>query len=205
MTMLSGPELESLLNVARSDARAAERLIELYRPALHMAAAQHIGPGLRRRESASDIVQQTLLEAHAAIRQFRGETVPEFAAWLRQILRRNTSNLARNHQTAKRDVRRERYPDTDAGSIQVTWLQPVGRATSPSQCIIKAEAALYLTRAIDALPIDQRAAIKLRHLDGLSIDEIATAMQKSHAAIAGLVRRGLKTLREQLADSASQL
>jgi RNA polymerase sigma-70 factor (ECF subfamily) len=168
-------------------------------------AEQMIGSGLRRREDASDIVQRTVLEAYAGFERFNGCSEPELSAWLKQILRRNVANLVRDHRAAKRDVRREQYLDAAEGSVSVTWMLPAGRGTTPSQRVIKAEAALNLAQAIDALPEQQRIAVRMRHLEGRGIDEIAAAMNKTAAAVAGLIRRGLQALRDNLAGDTSWL
>jgi RNA polymerase sigma-70 factor, ECF subfamily len=54
------------------------------------------------------IVQQTVLQAHQALDQFRGEGDAALAAWLRQIFACNLAMALRDHASAKRDVRRER-------------------------------------------------------------------------------------------------
>jgi RNA polymerase sigma-70 factor, ECF subfamily len=203
--MLSSRQLQGLLAESRSDAAAADRLLELYRPVLRIIAEQMIGSGLRRREDASDIVQRSVLEAYAAFDQFRGASEAEFSAWLKQILRRNVTNLVRDNRAAKRDLRREQYLDAAENSCGVTWMQPAGRGTTPSQCVIRAEAALNLAQALEELPEAQRDALRMRHLEGLGIDEIAGAMDKTPAAVAGLIRRGLQTLRERLGRSTTWL
>jgi RNA polymerase sigma-70 factor (ECF subfamily) len=203
--MHSSQELQRLLAEFRSDPNAADRLLELYRPLLTLIAQQLVGTTLQRREDASDIVQRTTLEAFAAFEQFQGQSEPEFSAWLKQILRHNVANLVRNNRAAKRDVRREQYFDADEGSVSTTWMQPVGRGTSPSQRVIKAEAALNLAQAIDDLPEQQRVAVRMRHLEGRGIDELAKSMNKTPAAVAGLIRRGLQTLRDQLGNDTNWL
>ena len=77
-------------------------------------------------------MQRTVLEAYAAFEQFQGGSEAEFSAWLKQILRRNVTNLVRDNRAAKRDVRREQYLDAAEASCSVTWMQPAGRGTSPS-------------------------------------------------------------------------
>jgi RNA polymerase sigma-70 factor (ECF subfamily) len=203
--MLSSDELQRLLNDSKTDPEAADRLLKLYRPVLRLIAEQLIGSGLRRREDASDMVQQTVLEAYKAIAQFRGQSEPEFSAWLQQILRRNVSNLVRDNRAAKRDLRREQYLDAAEGSVSIAWLQPAAKSASPSQRVIKAEAALNLAQALDNLPEQQATAVMLRHLHDFSLEAIATTMGKSEAAVAGLLRRGLQGLREQLAGDSSWL
>jgi RNA polymerase sigma-70 factor (ECF subfamily) len=203
--MLSSEDLKRLVLDSRTDPDAADRLLALYRPALKLIAEQMVGPGLQRREDASDIVQRTVLEAYAAIEQFHGMSEEEFSGWLKQILRRNVTNLVRDNRAAKRDVRREQYLDAAEDSMSVTWMQPAGRGTTPSQKLIKAEAALILAQAIDELPEQQQIAVRMRHLEGRGIEEIAAAMDKTPAAAAGLLRRGLQTLREKMAQGSTWL
>jgi RNA polymerase sigma-70 factor (ECF subfamily) len=200
--MHSNSEIQHLCAELRNNPNAADRLLALYRPVLRLIAEQAIGPGLRRREDASDIVQRTVLEAYAAIAQFQGGSEPEFAAWLKQILRRNVANLVRDNRAAKRDVRREQFLDEADGSLSVAWLHPAAKSTSPSQRLIKAEAALNLAQALEQLPDEQQIAVRMRHLHGCSLDDIATTLEKSPAAVAGLLRRGLKALREHIGGDA---
>ena len=203
--MLSNQELHRLLIESHTDPDAADRLLTLYRPVLRLIADQMVGPGLQRREDASDVVQRTVLEAFAAFEQFQGESETEFSAWLKQILRRNITNLVRDNRAAKRDVRREQYFDAAENSCSVTWMQPAANSTSPSMRVIKAEAALNLAQAIDELPEAQAAAVRMRHLEGRGIDEIAAELNKTPAAAAGLIRRGLQTLRGRLSGDTSWL
>lgn len=201
--MPSSDDIHRLLAEQRTNPEAADRLLAQYRPVLRLIAEQAIGPWVRRREDASDVVQRTALEAHAAFAQFQGESEPEFAAWLKQILRRNVANLVRDNRAAKRDVRREQCLDVADGSLSVTWLHPAAKSSSPSQRLMKAEAALNLAQALEKLPDEQQIAVRMRHLHGCNLDDIAATLGKTPAAVAGLLRRGLKALRERLSGDDS--
>jgi RNA polymerase sigma-70 factor (ECF subfamily) len=202
MDLLTPQRLEAIIHLARTDAVAREQLLAHYRPFLRIMAEQEIGPVLRRREDPSDIVQCTLLEAAGAVPQFAGTTEPEFSAWIKQILRRNVATAVRGHHAARRDMRREQY-DPNGSTASLSWHLPAARQSSPSLKLIKAEAALNLARSLEQLPDDQRAAVRMRHIDGLSFAEIEVAMDKTSAAVAGLIRRGVKRLRELLDDELS--
>ncbi len=78
--------------------------LERFRPYLRLLARLHLDPRYQAKLDASDLVQQTFLQAHRALTGFRGQTDAELAAWLRQILARNMAHLARDHRRAKRDV-----------------------------------------------------------------------------------------------------
>lgn len=199
--MLSAQELEDFVSQATTNPALLNQLLSHYRPFLRLIAEQSLGASVKRREDASDIVQQTLTEAAAWIGRFTGHTELEFTAWVRQILKRNVINAARDHQAAKRDFRRETYLDGEAdGSAIISWHIPTSGSTSPSLKLIKAESALNLATAMEKLPADQCTAVTLRHLSGLSLAEMAVAMNKTPAAVAGLLRRGISQLRMDLND-----
>lgn len=203
--MLSADELNTLVVEARVDREAMDRLLALYRPVLRLLAEQLLAPEVTRREDASDIVQRTVLEAFQAIEQFHGGTEAEFSAWIKQILRRNVVNAERDHQAAKRDIRREERINQGGDSVSVTWWQLQGSVAPPSQVLIKAEAAIELALALEQLPEAQRDAVSLRHLEGRTLDEIAATMERTPSAVAGLLRRGLQTLRDRLGPETPNL
>ena len=146
------------------------------------------------------MVQQTLLNAHEKQLQFRGSTDGERLAWLKQILANNLADAIRGLVRAKRDVARERPLDEQIGdSFSRTdgWLAAV--QASPSQQVVLAEELLRMADALRRLPEPQREAIVLHHLQGLPLAEVGEQLGKSSAAVAGLLHRGLKALRELMA------
>ena len=161
-----------------------------------------IRPWLAARLDASDLVQQTLMKAHAACHEFRGHTSAELVAWLRQILNHTLANELRTHTQAKRAVGAERSleADLDASSCRLdAWL--AADHTSPSERASRNERAAALAAAIDALPADQRDVVLMKHLRGLTGAEIAAETGRTEAAVAGLLRRGLAQLRELLQEA----
>jgi RNA polymerase sigma-70 factor (ECF subfamily) len=181
-------------------ARGDERLLERYRDYLHLLARLHLPPGLRSKLDPSDVVQRTLLRAHEKREQFRGEE-PELAAWLRRILANTLADIAREFGAAKRDRALEQSLEAalqQSSARLEGFLQPV--ASSPSEHAIREEALLGLAAALAELPDDQRAAVELHHLQGCSVAEVAAHLGRTEAAVAGLLRRGLKKLRELLQD-----
>jgi RNA polymerase sigma-70 factor (ECF subfamily) len=169
--------------------------LERHRPYLSLLARSYLSPGNPARLEASDVVQQTMLDAFAKRDQFRGTTDAESAAWLRQILKHNLADAIRNQQREKRDVRREQ---TLGGHIDSSftrtdqWL--AAAQSSPSQRAVKQEDLLRLSQALTQLPDAQREAIVLHHLQGLKLADVAKEIGRSEAAVAGLLFRGLKAL-----------
>jgi RNA polymerase sigma-70 factor, ECF subfamily len=159
---------------------------------------------LRTRLDPEDLVQETLLEAQKTLVTFRGTTHAQMGAWLRSILARNMANALRDHGRRKRDVEMERSLEAsleDSSSRLSAWL--ADDVATPSAQAVKLEQARLLADALARLPADQRWAVTLRHLQDLSLAEIARAMGRTKEAVAGLLRRGLDALRKALGGESS--
>lgn len=192
--------LISLVEQARAgDTLALGELLEKHRPYLRLLAERQLDPRLDARVDASDIVQQTCLSVHRAIKGFVGNDPAQFLAWLRQIHERNIQNAFRDHvRLKKRSIARERSsPDNATGD----W--GAERISSPSQRLMLGENAVLLAAALQSLTEDQRAAIRLKFLDGFSLAEISHQMDRSPDAIVSLVRRGMMQLRAILDDNST--
>ena len=70
--------------------------------------------------------------------------------------------------------------------------------SSPSQKAMRGEEAQRLSQALTALPADQREAVRLRHLEGWALSDIAAHLGRTPAATAGLIKRGMQALRRRL-------
>jgi RNA polymerase sigma-70 factor (ECF subfamily) len=186
--------------VAMTDAgEAAGWALERFREYLRLLARLQLGSRLRARLDASDVVQQTLLEAQQGLADFRGATEAELAGWLRRILARNLADVLRAAGRAKRDVGRERSLDAalDESAARLgSWLQ--ADQSSPSQQAARNEQSVLLAAALARLPEPQAEAVVLRHLEGWSLADIAGRLGRSQAAVVGLLQRGLKNLRTLL-------
>jgi RNA polymerase sigma-70 factor (ECF subfamily) len=179
----------------------ADRGLERFRSYLLLLARVRLDPMVRAKVGASDVVQQTLLEAYRDVAQFRGRTVGEQAAWLRQILARNMANVVRDLRRDKRDVVREqglRAALDESASRLEAWL--AAEQSSPSQQAERHERAVRLAEALARLPVNQREAVVLRHWHGCSLVEIGERLGCTAAAVTGLLHRGLRNLRKQLRD-----
>ena len=153
------------------------------------------GPG---KVEASDLVQQTLLDAHAKQQQFAGNA-EALAAWLRASLANNIRDALRHAQRQKRDVQRERSLEEDLEQSSARLANCLAAAqSSPSRIASQNEELLRMSQALYELPDAQREAIVLHHLQGCSLAEVATQLERSEPAVAGLLHRGLKRLRELL-------
>ena len=171
--------------------------LERFREYLHLLARLQLDSRLQAKLDASDLVQQTLLKAYQAQGQFRGRSAAEQAAWLRQILANTMANAVRDLARAKRDIALERSLEAslaDSSSRLEAWL--AADQSSPSQRADRQEQLLLLAAALARLPEDQRHAVERHHLQGWPLADIAAEMGRSESAVGGLLRRGLKGLRE---------
>jgi RNA polymerase sigma-70 factor (ECF subfamily) len=176
--------------------RPSAESLERFRAYLRLLARLHLDPRLRGKLDASDVVQQTLLQACQALDGFRGGTEAELAAWLRQILARNLAHAARDLGRDKRDVARERSLEQALGQSSARlgqWL--VADQSSPS------ESAQRLADALESLPEGQREALVLHYWQDWTLPEIGRHLGRTPAAVAGLVQRGLKQLRTLLREA----
>jgi RNA polymerase sigma-70 factor (ECF subfamily) len=179
---------------------------EDFRHYLILLARARLGPTERAKVDPSDIVQQTLLDAHRKLDQFRGSSDAEMAGWLRKMLSCRVTDAFRALGRQKRDVALERSLDPkldETCSRLEVWLDAV--QTSPSGKACRNEQLIQLAVAMASLPESQRGAIELHHLHGLSLKETAEHLGCTGGAVVGLLRRGLVKLRESLAEPESRM
>src|SRR5471032_115629 len=99
---------QSISDARNGSESAVGSLLEMYRNYLRLLARIEIGRRLQGKLDASDLVQETFLEAHRNFALFQGNDEPQFAYWLRQILAAKVANLVRHYfGTQGRDVRLE--------------------------------------------------------------------------------------------------
>jgi len=129
---------------------------------------------------------------------------------LREILTNTLWDVAKHYRQKKCDVRLERTlgQTLDAYSERMSRNFAVAiapRQNSPSQQLMRGERVRLLAEAIESLPESQHMAIDLHHLQGYSLLETAQFMERSAVSVAGLLRRGLETMRGRLKESEPEL
>ena len=176
-------------------------LLQPYRGYLWALAHAQLDPQLKRQLDASDIVQQTLLRAHAALPGLRDRSPKVLVAWLRQILATELADQIRRFHRSKRDIAREQSLsasiDQSAAGLE-NWL--AADHTSPSMAAERNEHLLHLANALAELPEEQREVVILKHIRDRTLQQIADESGRTVPAVAGLLRRGLAKLREILEE-----
>lgn len=201
--MNASADPESLLARAAEGGECLGALLGQYRNYLRMLAQMEIGQQLQAKVDASDLVQETMLEAHKSFCAFRGGSEGELTAWLRQIMAGVLCGQMRKYLgTQKRDVRLEqRLRESLDRSSLLLARGLVDHHSSPSQQAARREQAVLLADALAQLPDDYRQALVLRHLEGASFPEISQRMGRSLDSVEKLWVRGLARLRQALEAS----
>lgn len=183
--------------------RAERRLADSWsigplRPWLKMIAERELPVSFRGRVEASDIVQQTLLDAWRGLRGFRGTTQAERLAWLRVILRRVILQHGRSRIGAQKRGGVERLQsELDLTSSRIDALA-AGAEPTPAEQAAANEASLLLAKAMEELSPADQELIRLRHFEQLTHEQIAHLRGCPSATVRMRWVRALRKLRERL-------
>jgi RNA polymerase sigma-70 factor (ECF subfamily) len=199
----TNPEVHQLIENARHGDRACrEQLFALCRSYLGFVARAQVETRLRVKFDASDLVQQTMLEAHRDFERFHGDSEKEWLAWLRRILAHNVADFVRRYRgTSKRQVGREiPFRDPAASGVQGGAPEPAAPNATPSQEFLRIDNELRIAAAMEQLAPDYQEVVVLRNLQRLPFDEIAERMNRTRPAAQMLWMRAMKKLREALGE-----
>ncbi|TWU25367.1 RNA polymerase sigma factor RpoE [Novipirellula galeiformis] len=195
---------ERLRRAIQGDRESLETLLPSYIGYLKVLSRTQLDKRIQHRVSPSDLVQETLLEAHRDFAKFQGTTIEEFTGWLRRILVHNLAQAVGTHMlAAKRDVRREQVIENFSGAIDRSHLRLSAllfdRRRTPASEADHQESLTRMANALETLPSDYRQVIVLRHLDGLPFRLVAERMQRTPGAARMLWLRAIEQLRLTMA------
>ncbi len=196
---------ELIRQARQGDVQCRERLFGLCRSYLGFVARSQVESCLRAKVDASDLVQETMLEAYRDFERFEGGTEQEWLAWLKRILAHNAADFVRRYRgTAKRRAGREvafRHPadSTTAGGAP----EPAAPCATPSQEFLQIDAELRMTAALAELPPDYQEVIVLRNLQRLPFNEVADRMERSRPAVQMLWMRAIRKLQQVMGPEES--
>lgn len=149
-----------------------------------------------------DILQQTFVCAYRSIHDYQLRNSGYFHAWLRAIADHRIQDSLRSERRKKRGGDQRILRGCDDSSMRAIVELISGSVRTPSQSVAVHEATQALQVALAGLPDDQRDAIRLRFLDGLSLEETATRMRRTTNAVRGLVHRAKQALRDAMGRSS---
>jgi RNA polymerase sigma-70 factor (ECF subfamily) len=192
------------LAAARAGSREAlGQVLETFRGYLLLVADREMDPQLRAKGGASDLVQDTFLEAQRDFVSFHGDSVEELRAWLRRLLLNNIANFTRQfRERTKRDVQRE-VPLEAGSSSHDRGAGLAADTSSPSGQAVALEQAEMLARAMERLPPDYRRVLTLRHQEELTFEEIGRQMERTANAARMLWLRAVERLQKEVGPRES--
>jgi RNA polymerase sigma-70 factor (ECF subfamily) len=179
------------------DREALGEVFEKLRPYLRSRAQEQLDRQLQVKVSPSDVVQETLLEAHRGFAEFHGKSRAELVVWVQGVLNHRIQTAYRKYRgTDKRDLAREVRLQENEGSEQ--RIQIAADQSSPSAEVIGSEEHARLEQALQELPPRYEQVIRLRNELGLSFQEVGIALSCSADAARKLWTRAIDALSRKI-------
>jgi len=209
MPMDCNHQSEVLLRRAgEGDRFALDEIFRLHRARLRRMVQLRLDRKLRDRIDASDVIQETYLEAWQRLPAYMEKRDMPLFLWLRFLTGQKIIDLHRHHcgvqkRDPGREVRLHRGPLPGASSEALAH-QLMGRATAPSRAARRAEARQFLHEAIEGMDAAEREILALRHFEQLTCSEAAFELGIESAAASKRYVRALAKLRTIL-ESVSGL
>ncbi len=195
-------ETQRLLELAKNGDQAAfEEIFRRHRARLRRAIAFRMDRRVAARVDASDVLQETYLEAFKRLPKYLQQQTMPFYLWLCWIAREKVLALHRRHLGADKRAVTHEAPLLPADS-SATFVSVViaGHEPSPSQALAKTELAERLRVALSQLDDDERELILWRHFEQLSARDMAQLLEISEAAASKRYIRAVERLRATLMD-----
>jgi RNA polymerase sigma-70 factor (ECF subfamily) len=197
------PQMQELLDqVRQGDAAAVERLLSAYREPLRRLIGLRLDPALAARLDASDVVQDVLLEAHRRLSEYLRDPKLPFHLWLRHIAKDHVIDAYRRHRQAQRRSLDREQPIVPAALNDHSSFELAGQLLdqepTPASAAVQRELQRRLESAVAALNEQDREVILMRHVEQLSNQEVALALELSEPAAAMRYLRAVRRLRAAL-------
>jgi RNA polymerase sigma-70 factor (ECF subfamily) len=165
-------ETDELLRQAEGGNRQAfDRLFARYRSELHRVIALRLDPKVRSRVDASDVVQETQLEAFRRLADFLERRPMPFRLWLRKTAHERLLVARRQHVQAARRAAGREVPLPEESSLLLAE-QLLAAGSSPSRRLQRRELAQRVRQAVGQLPAADREILIMRAFEGLSNQEV---------------------------------
>jgi RNA polymerase sigma-70 factor (ECF subfamily) len=195
----SANDISQWLPEARTGSlEALGQLLETYRRYLLLIAEHELDSVLHAKGGASDLVQETFLEAQQAFPRFHGDSEEELRAWLRRLLLNNVANFTRRYQaTDKRKVAREVPLETREG-LETPGGQLPADTPSPSGEAVANEQAEVVRAVLGQLPVEYQQVLTWRYQEGRSFEEIGQRLGRTPNAARKLFARALERFEQEL-------
>jgi RNA polymerase sigma-70 factor (ECF subfamily) len=194
-------EAELIRRAAAGDRRAWDDLLNAHRPRLRRMIALRLNQRLQGRLDASDVIQETFVDATAGLAQYAERGEMPFFLWLRWLAGMKLTTLHRKHLGCQlRDAAREVSVDSPVPGASSAALaaQLLGRLTSASEVAMRSERKARIQELLDAMDPVDREVLVLRHFEELNNVEAAQVLGLQEAAASKRYIRALRRLKDEL-------
>jgi RNA polymerase sigma-70 factor (ECF subfamily) len=198
MTVFEPSEDQLIELAATGDASAVNTLLEQHRERLMRMVTIRMDPRVAKRVDASDVVQDSLREAHEKLQEYAKKRPLPFYPWLRQIAWQRLMHTHDRHiHTKQRSVMREQIASFTLSNDSVAGLAEylVDDGTSPSGGAMREESQRRVRAALDEWSARDREVLVMRYLEQMSVGEISATLQISENAVRMRQLRALQKLR----------
>jgi len=192
-------EHDLILRARQGDEDAFQALLGRHEELLRRRVQRWVSPGLRRKISASDVLQEAYIVALRRFADFEDRGDGSFRRWLGQIVDLKLREAVRQHGAAKRDAGREVSRDG-----RVDTRNFAGQRTSPSQAAIASEMKEAARVAFEKMPDDYQRIVKLVQQDQVSFEMAARKLGRTLAATRKLYGRAVARFTELLKEETGE-
>ena len=201
-TSVTGFEEDLIQRASKGDEAALAALFDFYRPRLWRLVNFRMNKQLQGRVDPDDVLQEAWLDARSRAEHFAREGTGSRFIWFRMIVSQTLVVVHRRHlMSHKRDASREQQAlggwEASSTSLSLTG-QLLGKLTSPSQALVRAELASQLDEALKALSDLDQEVLALRHFEELSNSETAEVLSLTEQTASSRYVRALQRLKHVL-------
>jgi RNA polymerase sigma-70 factor (ECF subfamily) len=198
--MTEHSQAESWVNAAQEGNRLAlAKLLTMCHPRMRARAEARMDAAMKARIGPEDILQEVYLHVARQIEQFENRGPGSFVGWIESIVDHKVIDARRALRCQARDIDREVPAEgAIADSYWGLFDHVYADSGTPSRVVRKQEALGALLAGLADLPESHRQVLRLRFLEGYSVNDTAKRMNKSEAAIVALTKRALVALRRAM-------
>jgi RNA polymerase sigma-70 factor (ECF subfamily) len=199
-TTADSAETQRLLEqVQAGDSTAFERLFARHRDYLRRIIELRLDRQVRSRFDASDVLQETHIEASGRLQEYVARRPMPFRLWLRKTAHQRLLRLRRAHADAQNRAVGREVPLPHRSSVELAQ-QLLGNGTTPSEKISRQELAQRIRGAMGQLAEAEREVLLMRNFEGLSVREAGCILDLDPGTVSRLHGRALMRLAEILLE-----
>lgn len=195
MNELIQDDNQTIRKVLDGDFDAFEALVDKYQARIYRQLRKMV----KDKNEAQDLLQETFLNAYRGLKGFSGDS--SFSTWLFKIANNTALMYLRKHRPELLEF------DDNIGNADAAQWSPATPAlvSTPQEILLSNEGRRKIEEAIENLPLIYRSVVMLRDVEGFSLEEVASIIDSSVAAVKSRLHRGRHSIREALSSYYGEL